>query len=176
MPRLVDDVRVVLEGAGFATFAPKPDSLALHFEDISIIGLVHVFDTADEILSKWQVIQDDFLRENASRFMRDTTKAWNLYTVLLTAEVPGDNVAAKLFAIEDDFRGTRKIARAGVGSREDLTAALAPILPLRNVLAVGLVDAKERLLERLGAVTPALRNLATDAPAEAIAASLLGNE
>lgn len=176
MSRLVDDVRVVLEGAGFATFAPRPDSLALQFEDISIIGLVHVLDTVDEILTKWQLIQDDFLRENASRFMRDTTKAWNLYTVLLTAEVPSHETAAWLFAIEDDFRGTRKIARAGVVSREDLTAALAPILPLSNVLAVGLVDAKQRLLERLAAVSPALRNLATGAPAEAIAASLLGNQ
>ena len=176
MSRLVDDVRSVLEGAEFATFLPRPDSLALHFEDISVLGHVHVLDAADEILANWQVIQDDFLRANASRFMRDTTKAWNLYTILLTSETPAPNVAARLFAVEDDFRGTRKIARAGVVSREDVMSALAPILPLNNVLAVGLVDAKQRLLERLGAVTPILRSLATGAATEAIAASLLGTE
>lgn len=176
MSRLIDDVRSVLEGCGFATYMPRPDSLDLYFEDISILGHVHVLSTAADIVATWQIVQDAFLRDNASRFMRDTTKAWNLYTILLTADTSTSDVAARLFTIEDDFRGTRKIARAGVGSREDVMAALAPILPLRNVLAVGLVDAKQRLLERLGAVTPTLRSLATGAPAEAIAASLLGTE
>ena len=176
MSRLIDDVRTELKAAGFATLLPRPDSLALHFEDISIMGQIHVLGSADEIVTKWQVVQDEFLKHNASRFLRDATKAWNLYTILLTAQTPAPEVAARLFSIEDDFRGTRKIARAGVTTREDVAVALAPILPLRNVLAVGIVDAKERLVERLGAVTPVLCSLVNGVPPESIVATLLGRE
>ena len=176
MSRLINDVRTELEAAAFSTLLSRPDSLTLHFEDISIMGQIHVLGSPDEIVAKWQVVQDEFLKRNASHFLRDTTKAWNLYTILLTEQTPAPDVAARLFSIEDDFRGTRKIARAGVTTRKDVAAALAPILPLRNVLPVGLVDAKERLVDRLGAVTPVLCSLVDGAPPESIVASLLGGK
>ena len=176
MSRLIDHVRTELEAADFATLLRRPDSLTLYFEDLSIMGQIHVFGSADEIVETWEFVQDEFLKHNASRFLRDATKAWNLYTILLTAQTPASQVAAKLFSIEDDFRGTRKIARAGVTTREDIAVALAPILPLRNVLAVRLVDAKERLVERLGAITPVLSSLVSGAPPESIVATLLGRK
>ncbi len=176
MPRLLDDIRAVLDGAGFETSLPRPDSLTLHFEDVSVIGHVHVLDSGEEIAATWQAIQDEFLRQNSSRFMKDITKAWNIYTIVVTSSLPTPDVAAALFAIEEDFRGTRKIARAGIVTREDVVVALAPVLPLQNVLAVGLVDAKQRLVERLEAVSPALRQLATESTPEAIVASLLVTE
>jgi hypothetical protein len=176
MASILSDVRGILELAGFATFSPRPDSPLLYFEDISIMGQAHVFDAVDDVVVRWERIQDEFLRANAQRFGKDITKAWNLYTVLLTSETVAEAILAKLLAIEEDFRGTRKIARGGVTSRDDVVLALAPILPLQNLLSVGLADAKQRLLDRLGASNPALRLVLTEAKPDAIAATLLGAE
>jgi hypothetical protein len=176
MSKIIDDARAVLESVGFATFLARPDASSLDFEDISIMGRLHVLESADQILKTWQSIQDQFLSENAEALGRDTTKAWNLYTILLTSEPPRADIEGRLFSIEDDFRGTRKIARGGIVSREDVTSALSPILPLQNVLPVDLADSKQRMLERLASVRPALRNLATGTSAESIVAALLESE
>src|SRR5713101_742490 len=122
----LDEARSVLELAGFATFSPQPNSTFFHFEDISLMGHVRALATAEEIVAKWERIQDDFLSANAPRLVRDPTKAWNLYTVLLTAEPAAGAVPGRLFAIEEDFRGTRKIVRAGVVARQDILTALGP--------------------------------------------------
>lgn len=175
MSRLVDEARIVLEAAGFVTFANVPSPRSTTFEDLSVLGQLHVLDSADEILKDWENTQDSFLAENADRLLRDSTKAWNLYTVFLTAEVPPPDVERQLFKIEDDFRGTRKLVRAGVASRQDLLAAMAPILPFENLLTVGPVDARARLAERLASLSPALRNLGSEMSAEAIVAALLGD-
>jgi hypothetical protein len=173
---LIDEARSVLEASGFVTFLAAPDAKALVFEDISVLGQVHVLESADEIFANWQLLQDTFLRENADRLSRDASKAWNVYTVLLTSDSPPGDVAARLFTIEDDFRGTRKVARCGVLSRQDVTAALAPLLPLQNVLSVGVIDAKRRLGERLRTINPSLERLIGDASPDSIAAALMGNE
>jgi hypothetical protein len=157
------------------TWLPTPDANVFVFEDISVLGQVHVVESA-EILADWQLMQDTFLRDNADRLSRDASKAWNVYTVLLTSDSPIAELSARLFSIEDDFRGTRKIARTGVLSRHDVTTALAPILPLQNVLAVGVIDARQRLAERLRTINPALESLVRDGSVESIAASLVGNE
>jgi hypothetical protein len=168
--------RAVLEFAGFATVLTRPDASYLDFEDVSIIGRLHVLESAEQILTTWQIVQDHFLSENAGALGRDVTKAWNLYTALLTSDTPDSDAEGRLFSIEDDFRGTRKIARGGIVSREDVVSALSPILPLQNILPVGVVDSKQQMIERLAGITPALRNLATGTPDEAVVAALLENE
>src|SRR5687767_7890552 len=119
MPSIFDDVRSVLSTAGFSTSVPRPDLPIIYFEDISIMGHVHAVASANTIVSDWQMIQDEFLKTNAEQFLKDTNKVWNLYTILLTSEMASSDLATRLFAIEDDFRGTRKIARAGVTTRKD---------------------------------------------------------
>lgn len=173
---LLVQLRELLESAGFTTFRPGPASQILHFEDISLMGQVHVLESAAAIVDSWERLQDEFLRQNASRFLRDATKAWNLYTVLLTAQPADEHMSAGLFKIEEDFRGTRKIARAGVASRDDVSAALAPVLPLQHLLLVRLADAKLRLQDRLSASHPGLSAVASSSGAEAIADALLERE
>jgi hypothetical protein len=175
MSKILDDARTILESVGFATFLARPDASYFDFEDISVIGRLHVLESADQILTTWQTIQDRFLIENAGVLGRDVTKAWNLYTVLLTGDSTGSDVDGRLSSIEDDFRGTRKIARGGIISREDVVGALSPILPLRNIVPVDLADSKDRMLGRLASVAPALRNLATST-AESIVEALLESE
>lgn len=137
------------------------------------MGHIHVLETAEEIVTAWESIQDQFLRSNALRFAKDTTKAWNLYTVLLSTQMTTPEMAPRLFAIEEDFRGTRKIARGGVASREDILVALGPLLPLNNLVSVGPTDARQKLLDRLGAANPALRLVLTESKPEAIVSALM---
>lgn len=172
---ILSDVRGTLEAAGFATFLPRPDALTIHFEDLSVLGQVRLFEAGQDIVAAWQQTQDEFLRHNAVRLAADANKAWNLYTVLLSRQRASDEVASRLHAIEEDFRGTRKIARAGLQSRRDIVDALAPILPLQHVVPVGLADARTRLLERLSALDPSLATLLTESKAEVISAKLLGD-
>lgn len=176
MSRLIDDARSVLEASGFATVSAAPDTNSLVFEDISVLGQVHALESAADILANWQLLQDTFLTDSAERLSRDASKAWNVYTVLLTSDSAPADTEAKLFSIEDDFRGTRKIARCGVLSKQDVIAALAPVLPLQNLLSVGVIDAKQRLAERLRTINPAMENLVRGASAESIATLLVGNE
>lgn len=100
-------------------------------------------------------------------------KAWNLYTVFLSPAPCSTETTRLLFAMEEDFRGTRKIARAGLTGRDDIELALAPLLPLRNLRVVGIEDATSRLEQRLGAIGQALTDLGRDVPAGAIAARLM---
>ena len=173
MPELVHDVRAALHAAGYDTLMLRPDSAVLYFEDDSIMGHVHVVESAEEILDRWESIQDEFLRSNAPRFLRDPLKAWNIYTVLVTAAPHTQRTATALLSVEDDMRGTRKIVRAGVVTKQDVLGALAPILPLRNVSTVSPVNLTTRLEERLRAIATPLPYLVTGAATDAIAHFLL---
>jgi hypothetical protein len=168
---LLDDIRSVLSEAGFDVLSPRGDEDTLYFEDASLMGHVRVLPSPDEIVQQWEGIQDAFLGANAPSFLRDATKAWNLYTVLLTS-APVATFASRLFEIEEDFRGTRKIARADVVSRVDLVVALGPLLPIQNSIRVLNRDTKQELLDRLAALSPELRLIGTDASPEAIVLAL----
>ena len=174
MSDLVAQARGVLERSGFATGVAGPDAVTCDFEDVSIMGRIHVVESVAALLNDWERLQDEFLRDHADHFSRDPTKAWNLYSVFLAVSAPDEAEKAKLFVVEENFRGTRKIARAGIGRREDLERALAPILPLQNVLSIGTTDATRRLAERLHAINPTLAAVLGDSQTESLAADLVG--
>ena len=176
MPRLLDDVRTVLQADAFTTQLLQPDSSVLYFEDSTVMGHVHVLASAAEILQTWETLQDTFLQRNTSRLLVDPTKAWNLYTILLASPTPPADLDRALSSVEDDFRGTRKIARAGVLTKHDIATALSPILSLQNVSSVTLIDANTRLAERLESVSPSLPGLVTGTPIDSLVASLLGDK
>lgn len=173
MSNLLLDARALLEEMGYKTFAARPDAETILFEDAVLLGVVVVLDSPRRVLEQWEQLQDRFLRENARRLSIDPLKAWNSYTVLLT-EAPADKATtAALFAIEEDFRGTRKIVRAGVSTRATIEAALSPILPLRRLLSITPDDIKDRLSARLADIGQPLQSLLTGAPASTIASALL---
>ena len=176
MLRLLDDVRAVLHAEAFTTLLLRPDSSVLYFEDSTVMGHVHVLASAEEILQTWEALQDTFLQRNATRLLVDPTKAWNLYTVLIASQTPPPDLDRALSSLEDDFRGTRKLARAGVLTKPDIATALAPILSFQNVSSVTLIDANIRLTERLHSVSPLLSGLITGTPTDSLVASLLGDK
>ena len=60
--------------------------------------------------------------------------------------------------IEEDFVSTRKIARCGLSTKEDVRRALLPLLPLQQIVTVG------------GDMQPDLRSRLTELPSDALAA------
>jgi hypothetical protein len=173
MNSLLDDARSMLETAGYATHAARPDAPLFHFEDESLLGFVCVFDEADQIVSGWRTEQDSFIQRNVASLTRDPVKAWNLYAVLLSRAPVSEVTARGLFAIEEDFQSTRKIARGGIRTRDDLAAVLGPLLPIQTALNLIPTDVQSRLLERLGPEGSPRRLLLSDAPTENIAKLLM---
>lgn len=173
MSSLVHECRAALTSAGYRTFVPMPHADSLYFEDDSVLGVLYELRSVDDVLNQWETLQDAFLRDNAIKLGTAPTKAWNSYAVFLTSDSHTQDVASKLFAIEEDFRGARKIARAGVKSRQDVDLALAPLLPLRRLLSLTSEDLRGRLITRIGAADPSLHALLTDMDPKLIAASLL---
>lgn len=175
MNTLLDEARSLLESAGYATHAIQPDAPSVHFEDECLLGFVRVFESAEKIVSGWHEEQDSFLRWNASSLLRAPVKAWNLYAVFLTRAPAPEETARALFSIEEDFQSTRKIARGGIRTREELAIVLGPLLPIQTRVSLVQADVRARLLDRLGPEGSARRLLLSSARPEDIA-KLLAEE
>jgi hypothetical protein len=143
----------LLEQSGYNT-ARLPENDLIVFEDETLIGFINVLEKADDILKTWEKSQDIFLTRNAVRLRSFPAKAWNVYSVFLST----DNLAAKqqteLTQIEEDFRGSRKIAQVGITSLDELFSALAPLLPIKNLVALHDFDSRPRLESRLSFLKP----------------------
>jgi len=176
MSSILLDARGALEAGGYRTLIPQPDATLLLFEDATVLGVLHVLETVQHIFSGWQGLQDLFLREHGPRLVADPFKAWNCYTVLITPEFADKSQSSALFGIEEDFRATRKIVRAGVSTRLEIEAALSPLLPLKRVLALQIEDVKKRLGDRLGGPGSPLYALLSATEPARIAAALVGNQ
>lgn len=129
---IIAEARTILEDAGYSTFVSRRPDRAFLFEDESVMGFLWEANSVDDIVRNWKTRQDDFLADNAPRIRASGQKAWNIYSVLLTEELPPDGSLGDILAIEENLNATRKIARAGVSSRGELQAALRPILPIRH--------------------------------------------
>jgi hypothetical protein len=101
------------------------------------------------LLSAWENEQESFLRSNANRLRSSPSKAWNAYSIFLTrSECPADKQSA-LLNVEEDFHGTRKIARAGIAAKTDIFRALFPLLPIQHAATLKAETAVQALRERL---------------------------
>ena len=118
---------------------------ALYFEDSTIMGFASIEENHYAILQNWKRSQDEFLRLNAKSLRSSPVKAWNAYSIFLTAASCSEEEKRELYLIEEDFQGTRKIARSEVLTRDDLTRALYPILAIRNIAPLRMEEPLERL-------------------------------
>jgi hypothetical protein len=159
---ITQEARKILERSGYMVI-PGPATDMFHFEDSSLVGFLKAADTAQEILSNWEGLQDDFLRSLDRRLRNAGEKSWNIYSVILSAGFPGAGQIADLKSIEEDFRASRKIVRGGITSASDVAKVLLPLVPIQN--PVTLVE--EDVISRL-------RNRMTSIPSEAFTA-IVGN-
>jgi hypothetical protein len=166
---IATQIEILLRGSGYETWRSGADAGMVCFENAAVIGFVHVFPTAQDLLDKWQQAQSASLSQYGPALRSAGAKAWNVYSVFLTEElaVPKHRAVEQ---IEEDFALTRKIARAGVRTADDVERALLPLIALRSHLVSSDSDFKERLQARLSAVpSPALSAFLSDTPAEVVA-------
>jgi hypothetical protein len=167
---LIDDAVIILKDAGFRISDRKPKEQAL-FEDDTVMGLVIAYPDAKALLADWQLEQDRFLAECASQIRRAPTKAWNMYTVHLTASSAGLADVGVLSKVEEDFRATRKIAKVAI-TREEVLQALLPLLPLQSY-ASGMVEGLPERLRRTLRLRPESVEAILSSPPDEIAMRLL---
>lgn len=173
MNQLLQDAESALSAAGYRVSLPRRSDTLVHFEDDSVLGVVFVVPTPTELLETWERLQDSFLRENGSLFSEAPGKAWNCYSVFLTGGTAEGIDRSQLNAVEEDFRGTRKIVGTGVATPEDVESVLAPLLPLRHLHLSSSANLLQLLRERLGPDESPLHGLLVDVEISTIASQLM---
>jgi len=152
---LLAEARRLLESSKYRTFSAASSDV-FYFEDFSLLGFVWIAPSPSVLLEQWRRLQDSFLHEKDLQLRQSKDKSWNAYSVLLTEpDVSGDQ-ANEFLKLEEDFRGTRKIAKAGVHTTNYLTRALLPLLAIQNLVELERDDSKERLRSRLSRLSPRL--------------------
>jgi len=123
------------------------------FENAALIGFVHVFPSADELLARWEAAQQSVLARHSAALRAAGAKAWNVYSVFLAEEqAPSQQRAVE--RIEENFALTRKIARAGVRTQDDVERALLPLTAVKAQPILSDTDFQDRLRARLNDVSP----------------------
>ena len=172
---LLPDVELILKKADYRTMRNSNVPSLLAFENDSLFGLVVEYETTRSLLEGWKKAELQFLTSHASSLRRADKKAWNGYSIHITSDAGSKTDIHSLCAIEEDFTSTRKIARAGLSSRRDLTHALAPLLPFQNTIASERRASKPDLKGRLHEWPPAAVDaLEGDATSDDILTLLLG--
>jgi hypothetical protein len=162
------EARRLLESSKYRIF-PGPSEDIFYFEDSSLLGFVWIAPNPELLVKEWQRLQDSFLGDKDLQLRKSKDKSWNAYSVLLTELDVSGKQAHALLKIEEDFRGTRKIAKVGLRTAGQLMRALLPLLAIQNLVELERDNSKERLRSRLSRLDPALLRavLEQEAPEEA---------
>jgi hypothetical protein len=168
---------VLLRGAGYDTWVWTGGVQAVVcFENAAVIGFVHVFATAHDLMRRWPEVQTAALSRHGPALRLAGVKAWNVYSVFLTEE-QASSQQRDIERIEEDFALTRKIARAGLRTSDDLERVLLPLTAVRSQPVPSDMDFENRLRFRLREVPPdALTAFLGNAPAEDVAKMLAEKE
>ncbi|AJD50325.1 hypothetical protein SAMN02744133_102468 [Thalassospira xiamenensis M-5 = DSM 17429] len=149
MTDLSIEVARTFQDAGYDTWEVTSDrGKIVCFENVVLCGFVYFFDTVDELLGEWKEREERVIRRFSPSLRQIGEKAWNTYSVFLTAD-SNPSASWAIGAIEEDFQLTRKITRMGLTDSGSVKQALLPLLPLSSALELGLVDFEQRLKERL---------------------------
>jgi hypothetical protein len=128
------------------------------FEDGVLMGFLHVFPDVQELVGNWQVAETTVLSAHALQLRRAGEKAWNVYSIFVTASAADVETARQVAKIEENLQRTRKMTHVGILSREQIEAALAAILPLARVQQSFEDDLEERIRKKLADVPRAALN------------------
>ena len=169
---ILERAQSLLDAAGYETSATPSAPGRITFEDANVYGFVIQLESVVEVLRDWEAIQDAFIRQHAVALNRVPSKAWNVYAVYLTTELCPPELRARLLDVEENFRGARKIARAGIKNRDAVDLALAPLLPLRHVVPLAVADVRERITQDPGIEDMVRDLIAANAPSDEIAKRL----
>jgi hypothetical protein len=157
---LVSNIQIVLQDARYETRdASAGDVQAVAFEDDAVMGFVCVFGTAQALIAQWKTAEVALLAKHAAHFRNAGDKAWNVYCAFVTAARSSEDERRVIRWIEEDLERTRKITATGLQTREDVTTALLPLLPIVSKPVLAHEDPTERLRRRIAAVAPGVEAL-----------------
>jgi hypothetical protein len=147
-----------LSKVGYETWQEPDETNRVYFEDRSVFGMVIKYASVRDLIEEHEDRQDEFLQanENALRSASNQEKVWNAYTVHLSVGDFSENDLERaqqentIFRIEENFRGTRKIARANVTEGGDVVDALLPLLPIQRKPKLAAEDYRRKLADDLG--------------------------
>lgn len=110
------------------------------FEDPYGVVVVVAWTTCDVLVKEWVLGQSLLIELISAHYSRDDSKAWDGYTVLLTAAEPTPEQARALDRVRHDTFHARKIVATGFELRtiSDVSWILAPLLPLQVEAGLGL--------------------------------------
>lgn len=144
--RLLEEARTILDKYRYSMSSLGEDTL--QFEDDTLLGFICELPL-HTILESWERRQDDFLARNARVLRNSALKAWNLYSVFLSPDVPSKTDQKGLVNIEEDFRASRKVVHAGILTVTDVRRALYPFIPIQNIASLEESDSLQKLRRRL---------------------------
>jgi hypothetical protein len=144
-----DEVRLVLETAGYYSQAAKLEASSLEFEDEAILGFVAIYGTVQDLLATWERDHDRYLRTRIREVRGAADKTSNLYGVFIAEGDAHREQLAEIHAIEENFIGSRKMVGVNVRTREDVRGVLLPLLPIQSASRFTPSDLDARLSTRL---------------------------
>lgn len=145
---IATQAEIYLREAGYDTWAWSGASPPVTcFENSTLVGFLHVFPTADDLLANWEEAQQRVLSRHAASLRTAGAKAWNVYSVFLTGEKSAE-LQRQVERLEEDFALTRKIARTEVRTVEDIAHALMPLSPIQSQPILANADVADRLRHR----------------------------
>jgi hypothetical protein len=154
---VLDICKRLLKEAQIASgILPLGDRTILAFEGTTVIGFVAFYSSVGDLIARWQADSSIIVDAHRLSLRLAQSKAWNTYMIFLTDALPSDPETASLIAIEEDLTGTRKIARAGIRSTDDVQSALLPLLPIQNAPRLEAIDMKAEIAIRTSGLSPSL--------------------
>ena len=152
---IATQVEIVLRDAGYETWAwagaPTPVTC---FENPTLIGFIHVFESTDALLTQWEARQKLVLERHIGALRSAGDKAWNIYSIFLTKEQEPSR-RWEIQRLEEDFTLTRKIAHAAIRTPEDVERVLLPLTAVKSQPLLSDADFEARLQLRLSEISEA---------------------
>lgn len=150
---------------------------ALAFEGITVLGFIIVYHDPAHLLERWSDDAAALIAANQLSLRRAQAKAWNTYMIFLAeTAVSKSEQQVAIAAIEEDLIGTRKIARVEIRTREDLRAALLPLLPIQNMPRLEAVNMVAEIDLRTTELSERMRQAFLSRVPEAVVAQVLEEE
>ena len=163
MNDLVSNIHIVLQDARYETWDDSAGEIqTVGFEDDAVMGFVCVFDNPRDLVARWPVAEAALLAKHATRLRGAGDKAWNVYCAFVTPARASDDERREIRWIEEDLERTRKVTAAGLLTREDVTNALLPLLPIVSKPVLAHEDPGQRLRRRIAAIAPGIEDTALD--------------
>lgn len=151
---LLADAEVVLRDAGFDVQRMDAQSAGVTFENDTVLGFLLTYDTPAGLLAEWAALADLLVAQRQFQLRAAGKKAWNAYLVLLATKPADYAEAAALNSVEEDLSGLRKITRAGLTCRADVSRALISLLPFQAAPILVAVDSRAEIRQRTTELPP----------------------